>query len=134
MGVKTKCFLGIELKWYLGVKAPWRVGVIVGGFSNQCSETQLNYLKHWFRKDSATLKKLVADSCAQTPPGANRQYYFSKISLIKSSYVIKIEYWASGISLKRGNSWDWKETLVFKIGKEETLFLSKRFGKQLSSN
>lgn len=101
------------------------------GFGHQCSETQLNFLRHWFRYDTSTLKRLVFDSCSSTTPGANRQHSFTQITLQKTGNKIIIDYWAFGISLRRSTSWDWKETLVFSIGKNESIFLTKRYGKKL---
>jgi hypothetical protein len=102
------------------------------GLGHQCSETQLGFLQHWFRNDPTTLKKLVQDSCAKTPPGANRQYSFSKIILTKrNNRELIITYNAIGLSLRRATSWEWQEVLTFKTGANETLYLVKRTGKKL---
>ncbi|MBS1579852.1 MAG: hypothetical protein JST94_09510 [Bacteroidetes bacterium] len=104
------------------------------GFGHQCSESHLGFLKHWFRNDTNTLKRIVYDSCSKTHPGANRQYVFTKITLEKKKTNIIVTYWATGISLRRSTSWGWRESLFFNIGKNETIYLTKRVGKKLWSD
>ncbi|WP_257668833.1 hypothetical protein [Parapedobacter tibetensis] len=80
----------------------------------QCSNTHLGFLRHWFRNDSAVLKKL--ENCPTIPDGATMQETFDSIGLTVSGDEIVVAYTVTGVNMQRGKSWVWnaKEYFVYR--------------------
>jgi len=89
------------------------------GFELQCSEGQLQFLQSWFRSDTVTLRKLVPDSCASTPPGAHSQQSFSSITLRRTVNTIWVSFVVDGVNLRVMKSWSYRENLYFRLSPQK---------------
>jgi hypothetical protein len=85
------------------------------GFDHQCSEAQLRFLNHWFRKDSLVLRRLTFDSCNMKPPGSNSPTSFTAITIKAGKNSIEIICSLVHFSTQQEVSWFWDEHLFFEL-------------------
>lgn len=76
----------------------------------QCSDTQLNFLRKWFSKDSIANDKLK--SCPTFPNSATIQSTFDEILIEKdqSNKTITVQSKITEINIRESNSWSWTQT------------------------
>lgn len=80
----------------------------------QCSDSHLGFLKQWFSKDKAILKKL--EICPTMPETATIQTTFDEIELFnnKITKTITITYKFTGVNIRESKSWSYTQTDIFK--------------------
>lgn len=79
----------------------------------QCSDKHLNFLRHWFKNDSASLNKLEA--CPTTPNTSTTQDTFDEIILTTKGNRISVFFKANGMNMREEKSWSWSETDYFQL-------------------
>lgn len=79
----------------------------------QCSETHLGFLRNWFRNDSSSLKQL--ETCPTIPYTATVQSSFDYINLTIWADTIEVTSGISGMNMRAGEHWSWREIDWFKI-------------------
>jgi hypothetical protein len=89
----------------------------------QCSDEHLGFLKKWFRNDSKSLKEL--ENCPTVPYTATNQNTFDYINLNVRDNIIAVEFGASGINLRMGESWSWTETDYFEFQNDNIKLIKK---------
>lgn len=85
---------------------------------HQCSDTQLNFLRKWFTKDTVALKKF--QSCPTLPNTATVQSTFDEI-LVQTDEMdktITVSYKVTGFNMRESKSWQWSQTDFFKYGED----------------
>ncbi len=89
----------------------------------QCSNTQLNFLRNWFSKDSLALKKL--QSCPSMPNTATVQTTFNEILIQtdQTAKIITVSYKVSGLNVRESKTWSWSQTDVFEYGAEHIVLV-----------
>ena len=84
----------------------------------QCSDTQLNFLRMWFSKDSIAIDKLK--SCPTIPNSATIQSTFDEILIEKdeANKTITVQSKITGINIRESKSWIWTQTDRFEYSKD----------------
>jgi hypothetical protein len=90
------------------------------GLGYQCSETQLNFLRQWFRSDSAALASL--EECPIIPYTATIQTTFDRLIMNCSGDTIHMNARCTGINMEYGDSWTWEQSQTFLV-KADAIFL-----------
>ena len=94
------------------------------GLGYQCSDTHLNFLRHWFRDNSKVLNELK--DCPVTPFTATQQNTFDNLSISLKNDTIRIHYEASGVNMREEKNWNWSEDVLFKISTEKLEIISRK--------
>lgn len=89
----------------------------------QCSNTHLDFLKHWFSKDNTVLTEL--QNCPTTPDGATIQDSFENINIITKGNNIHITYTVQAINVREGKSRTWTETNQFRFATDHLQLIKK---------
>ena len=97
------------------------------GLGYQCSDTQLHFLRKWFRNDSAAMKSL--EGCPTEPWTSTIQNAFDKIVFSTKGDVITVHYKVSGFNMRENESWDWTETVTFKVSNDAIAIIKDKRGK-----
>ena len=79
----------------------------------QCSEKHLGFLRSWFRNDSRSLKQL--ETCPTIPYTATVQSSFDYINLAVRRDTIEVTSGISGMNMRAGEHWSWREIDWFKV-------------------
>ena len=93
------------------------------GLGYQCSDTHLNFLKHWFRDNQKVINELK--DCPVTPFTATQQNTINELSISLKNDTIKIHYDASGVNLRQEKNWNWSEDVLFKILDDKLVLISR---------
>ena len=94
------------------------------GLGYQCSDTHLNFLRHWFRDNPKVLNELK--DCPTKPFTATQQNTFDNLSIAKKNDTIKIHYDASGVNMREEKNWNWSEDVLFKISTDKLVLISRK--------
>jgi hypothetical protein len=120
-------FVGNECEWdgnanesrsNLKCKILWALNL---GY--QCSYQHLDYLRFWFRSNETVLKAF--ETCPTIPDGATIQTTFDEINLEVNSGKIIVSFKATGVNVREGASWNWKETHFFDFKENELIVVKK---------
>ena len=87
----------------------------------QCSYEHLGFLRFWFRNNDKILQEL--EGCPSIPDGATVQDTFDEIHIEVEGSIIVVSFKASGINLREGKSWNWKQKMSFEFKENELLLL-----------
>ncbi|MFD1605824.1 hypothetical protein ACFSJW_04410 [Flavobacterium artemisiae] len=90
----------------------------------QCSNTHLSFLRKWFKNDQKSLERLK--DCSAVPYTASVQNTFDYINILTKGDTIKITFKASGVNMRSGNSWSYKEEDTFVFKKDNLLLVNSK--------
>ncbi|WP_186754059.1 hypothetical protein [Echinicola salinicaeni] len=113
--------IGNECEWGYnsdGTKVLYCQIVTALDLDYQCSDTQLNFLRKWFSKDSIAIDKLK--SCPSIPNSATFQSTFEEILIEKdeSNKTITVQSKITGINIRESKSWEWTQTDRFEYSED----------------
>jgi hypothetical protein len=83
----------------------------------QGSEEHLNFLRHWFRNDTASIEALK--DIPTTPYTSTIQDTFDSIRITKKENLITVWFKSSGINTRDQKSWSWTQKDYFKVNGDE---------------
>ncbi|MDP4221417.1 MAG: hypothetical protein Q8896_13360 [Bacteroidota bacterium] len=82
------------------------------GLGYQCSDTQITFLRTWFRNDPKSLKEL--NGCPTTPNTSTIQDTFDEIKVTTKGDKIILTFKANGVNMREDEAWSWSEKITFK--------------------
>jgi hypothetical protein len=122
--------IGNECEWGYDMEGNGRVLwcriVSALDLGHQCSDKQINFLRKWFAKDAAVLKKL--ESCPTIPNTATVQTTFDEILIQTdaSKKTITVNYKVTAMNMRESSSWHYSQTDVFEYGLEHILLVDSK--------
>jgi len=93
----------------------------------QGSEEHLNFLRHWFRNDTACIEALK--DIPTTPYTSTIQDTFDSIKITKKENLITIWFKASGINTREQESWSWTQKDYFKVNGDKIYLVESKKSK-----
>ncbi|WP_268034834.1 hypothetical protein [Algoriphagus sp. PAP.12] len=92
----------------------------------QCSDTQLNFLRKWFSKDSVASDNLK--SCPTIPNTATIQSTFDEILIEKDEFkkTITVKSKIDKVNLRESKSWAWTQTDLFEYTQDHISLIDSK--------
>jgi len=122
-------FIGNECQWDGDAHDDWSnldcTIITALGLGYQCSDQHLGFLRNWFSTDKRVIFELETSNCPIIPYTATRQNTFDEIVLEVTGDLITIVYKANGVNLREQESWEWSETVYFRLAQGSLELIQK---------